>query len=166
MAKALKPAERRRVASRNRVRSTMYLPSDVNLDEVDWQPTVGEKRAEVYHKTRLRKLEWLDEQQKRREAAELQWLRDRVAVLESVIQADKEFIKQENERERQRMAAEEQVNSVRDYYLTEKQKEEKASDAMRRARLSVLTAAMNKDIARTERKALENRGAVRGRRRS
>jgi hypothetical protein len=138
--------------------SILALPAGVKLEDFYFEPTAGEKRADTYRKTRLRKLEWLDEQQKLRDASELQWLRDRVAVLESVIQADKEFVAAENERDRRRMAAEAETKRVHDWWVAEQHRELLAR-AERAGR------EINRDICKTERKVLEQRGIVRGKRR-
>lgn len=157
MSKALTAKERQRIASQNRVRSTMFLPSDVDLDEVDWIPTKEEKQARLAEQHRQASLRRLERLAKRWDEQDRAQRKRRIKEFEAAIAADREFVAVENEKERRRMAAEAETKRIADYYIGEQMKE-------LLARAKRAGEVINRDICRTERKALEKRGLVRGKR--
>src|SRR6267143_1878210 len=158
MAKALKSAERQRIASQNRVRSTMYLPPDLNLDDIDWIPTKEEKQARAadqHRQASLRRLARLKQRWDEQDAAQARRLRARrLKEIEAAIVADKKWIAEFEEKERQRMAAEAETKRVHDWWVAEQHRELLAR-AERAGR------EINRDICKTERTVLEKRGVVR-----
>jgi hypothetical protein len=155
VSKALTVKERQRIASQNRVRSTMFLPSDVDLDEVYWIPTKEEKQArlaEQHRQASLRRLARLKQRWDEQDAAQK---RRRLRELEAAVAADKKWIAEFEEKERRRMAAQAAVKKIADYYIVEQTKE-------LLARAKRAGDAINRDICKTERKMLEQRGIVRG----
>lgn len=83
-----------KTGQKNRVRGVLWLPPDVRLDEIDWKPSVGEKRAEAYEAQRKRKLEWLAESDANFEKAEKEYRKARIAVLQKMIDADLKRIRE------------------------------------------------------------------------
>ena len=139
------------------MRATLALPPDVNLDFIDWQPTHSEKEATRRELTRKVKLEWLAEIQAKADRDELAYLRMKVAAQAKVIEADRDWLERQKERE-------DELKRVQAFYESEHQKEEQAADRARLARLKKATDAINKDNTRAERAELTRRGLVRGRR--
>ena len=146
-----------RTSQRNQVRGRLALPPDVDLNYIDWKPTVGEKQAIQRERTRKAKLEWLAAIQAKADSDELAFLRRKVAAQAQVIAADREWLDRQKELEEERA-------KVKAYYEQEHAKEEKAADKARLERLKKATDAINKDNARAERAELLRRGVVRGRR--
>ncbi len=147
----------RKTTQRNRVRSTMALPPDVDLNFIDWQPTVGEKEATRRERTRKVKLEWLADQDAKFDAAELEHLRKKCAALQQVVDADRAWLERQKELEGDHA-------KVKAYYEQEADKEAQAERAALLKRLEKATKKINADNARTERAELLRRGVVRGRR--
>lgn len=156
MSKKLTTQERQRAAARNRIRCTVALPADVELDFIDWVPGKAELAAVQRRKTAQRRLEYLDELKAEWERSDLLAMQRKAAELAVVIAQDKIWLARES-------AWEAKVESVRNYFLTELQREEKAADKARLERLRKAAAAINRDICKTEREVLIRRGAYRGR---
>ncbi len=135
----------------------MALPPDVDLNFIDWLPTVGEKEATRRERTRKAKLQWLADIQAKADRDELAYLRMKVAAQAKLIEADRDWLERQKERE-------DELEKVQAFYESEHAKEEQAADKVRLARLKKATDAINKDNARTERAELLRRGVVRGRR--
>jgi hypothetical protein len=137
----------------------------VRLDEVEWAPSKQElkqvralqaeaRRAELNRQAALKRLARLAQSWQEKERGQR---KRRIRELEAAIAADKKWLAEENEKERRRMAAEAATQKIQDYYIAEEHR-------ALLARLSKATAAVNRDIIRTERKELERRGVVRGKR--
>jgi hypothetical protein len=145
--------------------SLLALPAGVKLADFDFEPTKEElkqvralqteaRRAELNRQAALKRLARLKQSWEEKERGQR---KRRIKELEAAIAADKKWIAEQDERERQRMDAEAQTKRVADYYIAEEHR-------ALLIRLSKATAAVNRDIIRTERKELERRGVIRGKR--
>jgi hypothetical protein len=156
VSKALTAKERQRIASQNRVRSTMFLPSDVDLNEVDWIPTKEEKQArlaEQHWQASLRRLARLKQRWDEQDAAQK---RRRLRELEAAIAADKKWIAEFEEKERRRMVVEAETKRVHDWWVAEQ-----TNELLARAKRA--SKEIYRDAARAEREELIRRGAYKGR---
>jgi hypothetical protein len=88
---------------------------------------------------------------------ELAYLRAKVQQQAASIELDRQWIARQNEIEQERRQREAEVEKIRSYYETEQDKE-------RKARLDRLTKQINKETNARDRRVLEGKGLVRGRR--
>jgi hypothetical protein len=88
---------KRRQLSRLPLGARICLPPDVNLAEMDFQPTEDEKKAAKQRKGRLRLLERLELQRQRFEREELEYLRRRAKTLEAIIEQDRKWLERQAE---------------------------------------------------------------------
>jgi hypothetical protein len=133
----------------------------VRLDEILFEPDDAEKKAhqkliaERHRQNSLRRLAILKQHWDEQDQAQR---KRRVKQLAAIVAADREFVAKENEKERRRMAAEAETKKIAEYYVGEEMK-------ALLARAQKAGREINRDIIRTERKELERRGVIRGRRR-
>jgi hypothetical protein len=105
------------------------------------------KRRRIRHNEFTKKIESLST---KFEQQEVEYLRRKCQSLAAVVELDREWIQRQNEREAE-------VEQIRNYYLTEQDKE-------RLARLKKLTEVLNKDINKKDRETLTFRGILKGKR--
>lgn len=138
--------------------SLLALPAGVKLADFLFEPDKEEKQAFRNDRRRRGRLDKLKSLKSKWDAEDLAATRRRVKELEAVVAADREFVAREAENEERRMAAEAQTKKIVDYYINSEHK-------ALLARAARAGREINADIVKAERKELERRGLVRGKRR-
>ena len=130
------------------------MPYGVKLSEYDFEPTPEERKITRNLKRRKRKhnlfVKRIEGMKAKWDREELEYLRRKCAAQAESIAADKVWLEQVKQREAE-------VEKIRSYYETEQDKE-------RKAHLDRLTKLINKETNARDRKVLEEKGLVRGRR--
>jgi hypothetical protein len=149
----------------------LALPSGMNLSEYDSAPTKEEKdfekaaakevaRHRKHAKVCLVNLAALKKTWAKEDAASDRLREQRrqkhIAAIFAQVAIDRVWLEQYH-------AWEQEIERRRNFYLTEHQKEEKAIHAAQLAKLAEILTDIRKDTVRAERKVLEKRGVVRGR---
>ena len=150
-----------------RSRPIFVLPTGENLSDFDFLPSKEEKAVEKERAKRrkqaARRLVNLANLQKLWEREEAAYLKRMDTLRQKHIAA----ILVQAERDRiwlaQMNAWEQEIERRRNFYLTEHAKEDKATHAAHLAKLAEILTDIRKDSVRAERKVLEKRGVVRGR---